>query len=1092
MRARRSGLLAALLFGPCVALAGAPDDFLRLLRVAEHQPQLSATAWSAALQALPQRSPELAYEVARVAARALPRPRAHALLRAQGVLCLSALQLVSGDRVIPWSFGATFGRVAVPEGVTELRCPIRLGKAQTLRVLARGGGAWEASAPAGDAWLQVPVVGGATVELRVVARDGKPVAADTEGRPGQGAAVALRTLDAPPRGLLDALRDLPPSPGRVRALAAFDQEVPPDYPPLESLDALLDEAALGPQERTYAALTAAHALAPDRADLQLELVRLEGERGQVLAALAQLDALALPPSPQQGLTRASLLASAGALADAQRLAEALPRDLPATLELLASVLQRRGLPEAALACWLERDALSPSEDALAAAFELAKSLGRRDEARRLVQALVAARPDNPGYRLEAARLERLVGDAPAARAVLDAALADFPFDADLYALSGQLHAAEGRPAEAREAFAASLRLRPHQPDLRADLAALEGERAAFAAPWRVSPEEVALTEATTDASDGARNGTIVANRRVTRLHAGGASDAWTQLLFRVGPGAGGNNGTRVFSFDYDPSQRSQDVLEATVYRAGEPVADADLEDVSLSDGSSLYVDMRSTRLSFGDLATGDLIAIELLASDFAKNELLGVFSEVAGFGWAEPAEDAVAVWLAPDGVALHSAVAAPAGVLTERRRSWRAGAEQGGTLLEVEAHALAPIATEGDMPGYTEVAPYVHVSTLADWPAVGRWFVELAGDGLEPTTASTALARSLVPAGASLADALPPLFDYVARNVRYVGLEFGVHGYKPYGVAATLARGYGDCKDKAVLLRALLAGLGFRADLTLVRTRGKGNMADAVASPSVFDHAILYVPELDRFVDATANWAGALELPGADQGATALVLAPEGARAVVIPPRPAAENRLEMTLDVQPLPEGGYAVRGVLDAAGTRAMTLRQSLATEATRRDVLRDQLASELPGASLESFSAQLGFGGPIQIQFSARLPAGPIPLLPTGWSMRRRLAAQRERTHDVVAEPFTWRRRVTLPEGLVSLPPDEVVPAPFGEAVRRVRPEGERVTLELGVVFARDRVEAKDYAGLRRFADDADRLFEPAARLTPTPRAGGPAPR
>jgi transglutaminase-like putative cysteine protease len=43
------------------------------------------------------------------------------------------------------------------------------------------------------------------------------------------------------------------------------------------------------------------------------------------------------------------------------------------------------------------------------------------------------------------------------------------------------------------------------------------------------------------------------------------------------------------------------------------------------------------------------------------------------------------------------------------------------------------------------------------------------------------------------------MYGFVVTNTRYVALEFGIHGYKPYRVDRVLARRFGDCKDKASL-----------------------------------------------------------------------------------------------------------------------------------------------------------------------------------------------------------------------------------------------------------------------------------------------------
>ena len=66
-------------------------------------------------------------------------------------------------------------------------------------------------------------------------------------------------------------------------------------------------------------------------------------------------------------------------------------------------------------------------------------------------------------------------------------------------------------------------------------------------------------------------------------------------------------------------------------------------------------------------------------------------------------------------------------------------------------------------------------------------------------------------------DKIAAIQEFVLRSTRYVALEFGIYSYKPYPVAQTFARRFGDCKDKASLMIAMLREAGIDAELALVR-----------------------------------------------------------------------------------------------------------------------------------------------------------------------------------------------------------------------------------------------------------------------------------
>ena len=112
------------------------------------------------------------------------------------------------------------------------------------------------------------------------------------------------------------------------------------------------------------------------------------------------------------------------------------------------------------------------------------------------------------------------------------------------------------------------------------------------------------------------------------------------------------------------------------------------------------------------------------------------------------------------------------------------------------------------------------------------------------------------------------VYESVQRSTKYVAFEFGVHSYQPYPVATVERRGFGDCKDKAAMIVALLRAVGVPAEFAMVRTRSAGDVARQAYSVQLFNHAVAYVPELNLYLDGTAEYAALGELPPDDQGAT--------------------------------------------------------------------------------------------------------------------------------------------------------------------------------------------------------------------------------
>jgi transglutaminase-like putative cysteine protease len=96
---------------------------------------------------------------------------------------------------------------------------------------------------------------------------------------------------------------------------------------------------------------------------------------------------------------------------------------------------------------------------------------------------------------------------------------------------------------------------------------------------------------------------------------------------------------------------------------------------------------------------------------------------------------------------------------------------------------------------------------------------------------------------------------YVQDQIRYLGLEVGVHNYKPHHPKDVFVNGYGDCKDKALLLVTILRKGEIPAYIALLNTSKKSKMYDAAASPDEFNHAIVAMERNDslQYIDATMS-----------------------------------------------------------------------------------------------------------------------------------------------------------------------------------------------------------------------------------------------
>lgn len=132
--------------------------------------------------------------------------------------------------------------------------------------------------------------------------------------------------------------------------------------------------------------------------------------------------------------------------------------------------------------------------------------------------------------------------------------------------------------------------------------------------------------------------------------------------------------------------------------------------------------------------------------------------------------------------------------------------------------------------------PAVQLTTFSNWEEVGRWYAALERERLAADDAIRAKAAELVRGHAQDTEKLRALYDFVARNFRYVSLSFGAGRYQPHAAAEVLANQYGDCKDKHTLLASLARAAGLEVYPVLISLSRK--IDPDVPSPSQFDHVI--------------------------------------------------------------------------------------------------------------------------------------------------------------------------------------------------------------------------------------------------------------
>lgn len=831
----------------------------------------------------------------------------------------------------------------------------------------------------------------------------------------------------------------------------------------------------------FAALQSGLALDPYDARINLQLAGYYIGRNQLEKA-RDLLTRAAAGSPANFIVRvrlAELYLRLGLRSQALRELKELQQQWPHPLWIgreLAIDYEQLGLRDnaAALAASiLSRDKNSPEMLQLLARFHRSRHMLR--ELKSDDQSLSALQPQSQDLWRELAALQVSSGDLNDARSSLLKLIALNPSDAaahrELAKTDQLLHLSE----EARQQNAAADRNgRIIQPNSRDD-------------DQQFLVSTASLAQATFAREPA--SGMTLADIRIQELYSNGLDRLHVQQVFFVGSEAEVDQ-HRVTEIQYSPLSQALLVLHARDWKPNGKILDAqDLGDRQAEAVShSMYYDARTRQLRFSGLEKGDVVEIEYsLSPILASSPYGGYFGELVSFANQTAIRLKRYVLIAPAAEAIyaHAENLAPANVMVQGRRKIRIW----------EAHELPATVREPRSPGVTEIAPYVHVSTIADWHRLGEWYARLVRPqfGLDQNLQQKL--RELLEGKHNDRETIAAIQDFVLRSTHYIAEEFGVYSYKPYPVAETYARRFGDCKDKASLMIALLRAAGIEARLALVRTRSLGAVATHPASMAVFDHAIVYIPKYDLWLDGTADYA-LHELPVEDQGALALTVGLDGTTELRHTPMTrASDNYTRHIIQAQLTTQGLIRFSGSTAARGEDAPGLREELSVRDHQLDSWQRDLAQVFPSVKVYSIdvkdenwatpSLQRTEAGEINVEFRGDLNSPRlkrIVSLDSSWTPRSYaevLAPDGPRTQDLLLfAPWITEEeiRVSLPAGarVIHMPQDKSISTAFGSLKLHYAQLPGVITIHSKVQFNQARVAAGDYSVFREFCLELERSF------------------
>ncbi len=402
------------------------------------------------------------------------------------------------------------------------------------------------------------------------------------------------------------------------------------------------------------------------------------------------------------------------------------------------------------------------------------------------------------------------------------------------------------------------------------------------------------------------------------------------------------------SLNWAPWREERPILRARVITPDLVAHELDQKTITDSPAEEsdrdIYSDARVLRAPLPAIGIGSVVEWEAISNEAAPLEGAGTVERFFFGRLSVPVQHVRLVLEAPSSLPLRHEQQLLSDLVPQR-------SEVEGRVRIVFDHGKTDALERPDsyLPCDAPGLPAVTFSTGSGWRQVAEQYAKVV-DGNVNSADMKQLVGRLVAGKKGRDEKAQAILDHIERNIRYTGVEFGSAAIVPRRPSETLARKYGDCKDKATLLVAMLRAADIPAYIALLNAGSRQDVLPALPGMGMFDHAIVYVPgERDVWVDVTDEYARFGQLAAHDQGRMALIVRPGSNALVRIPESTSGENVLLERREIR-LAENGPAriveisqPRGIFEPEYRRTYADKQNKENREALVDYVKSQYLAE-----------------------------------------------------------------------------------------------------------------------------------------------------
>jgi len=207
---------------------------------------------------------------------------------------------------------------------------------------------------------------------------------------------------------------------------------------------------------------------------------------------------------------------------------------------------------------------------------------------------------------------------------------------------------------------------------------------------------------------------------------------------------------------------------------------------------------------------------------------------------------------------------------------------------------------------------------LSSWKNFGSWLSGLY-NGLDDLPADRQqFFNDLVKGATTNKEKIARIYQYLQENFRYVSIQLGIGGLKPFPADFTDKKKYGDCKGLSNYMKAALKSVGIKSYVAIINAEYDREPADPDFPENGFNHVILCVPDQKDSVwlECTSSSNEFNELGTFTENRYALLITDEGGVLVATPKSRSYSNTLVTTTTIPMLDDLSAITETVFSAKG--------------------------------------------------------------------------------------------------------------------------------------------------------------------------------